>query len=411
MSGAIDSPQRAVEAMCAAIRPVGTERVTLERAAGLALAESLRTDRPSPSADVSAMDGYAVSLGASPVRGGSVVPIAYEVRIGQDPGDLPPGACAKIVTGAAIPRGADAVIKREDVHETPDAITVREGVEIEPGAHIRHKGENAQAGALIAEAGAEITPPVAAALAACGVGEPLVHRPLRLALLVTGDELRPLGEAITEYQLRDSNGPTLLALFGPKPWIGAIERARAPDDLAAIGDTLAAMLASADAAIITGGVSMGDHDHVPGALAALGAETLFHKLPQRPGRPMLGAVLDGKPICALPGNPVSVMVTARRIALPALRRLAGFGRDPAPPAVTLDNDDGRSLRLWWHRPVSLTSASAAPGGAGLQPAGIASLIANQGSGDIPGAAGSDGFVEIPPGQSGAGPWPFYAWNG
>ena len=399
MSSAIDSPQRAVEALCDAISPVQTERVALDRAIGVALAEPLRTDRPSPSADVSAMDGYAVSLGASPLRGGTDVPIAFEVRIGQDPGDLPAGECARIVTGAAIPRGADAVIKREDTEESPESITVRDGIEIASGAHIRRSGENAPAGALIVEAGSEITPPVAAALAACGVAKPLVHRPLRLAVLVTGDELRPLGESITEYQLRDSNGPTLLALFGSKPWINAIERAQAPDDLPAIRDALASMLAGADAAIITGGVSMGDHDHVPGAVATLGAEILFHKLPQRPGRPMLGAVLDGKPICALPGNPVSVMVTARRIALPTLRRLAGFGRDPAPPSVTLDNDDGRTLRLWWHRPVRLAGA------------GRAALVANQGSGDIPGVAASDGFVEIPPGASGAGPWPYRAWIG
>src|SRR5690606_9568160 len=146
-----------------------------------------------------------------------------------------------------------------------------------------------------------------------------VRRPLRLAILITGDELRPLAphEPITEFQLRDSNGPTLAAMFAGKPWIGAIERARAPDDPGAIRDALNAMFeGGADAAIITGGVSMGDHDHVPDVVRSLGAEILFHKLPQRPGKPMLGAILEGaggaggeggRPILALPGNPVSVM--------------------------------------------------------------------------------------------------------
>jgi molybdopterin molybdotransferase len=236
-----------------------------------------------------------------------------------------------------------------------------------------------------------------------------VRRPLRLAILVTGDELRPLGEAITEFQLRDSNGPTLAAMFTGKPWIGAIERARAPDDPGAIRDALSAMFErGADAAIITGGVSMGDHDHVPDVVRSLGAEVLFHKLPQRPGKPMLGAVLGGRPILALPGNPVSVMVTARRIVAPVLRRVAGFAPEPAPPVVTLTNPGGRTLDLWWHRPVRLPTS-----GAGLHPAGegLASLVVSKGSGDIPAAAGSDGFVEIPPGASGAGPCAFYAWCG
>src|SRR5690606_36999866 len=243
---------------------------------------------------------------------------------------------------------------------------------------------------------------------------------------------------ITEFQLRDSNGPTLAAMFTGRPWIGAIDRARAPDDPGAIRGALSAMLEEgADAAIVTGGVSMGDYDHVPEVVRSLGAEVLFHKLPQRPGKPMLGAILDGRPILALPGNPVSVMVTARRIAMPVLRRMAGFAADPPPPAVTLTNPGDKTLDLWWHRPVRLGAGSGAgvypPGeghvlspqsGAGLHPAGegrvlsssagapgLATLITSKGSGDIPAAAGSDGFVEIPPGASGAGPWAFYGWGG
>src|SRR5690606_38464128 len=204
---------------------------------------------------------------------------------------------------------------------------------------------------------------------------------------------------ITEFQLRDSNGPTLAAMFTGRPWIGAIDRARAPDDPGAIRGALSAMLEEgADAAIVTGGVSMGDYDHVPEVVRSLGAEVLFHKLPQRPGKPMLGAILDGRPILALPGNPVSVMVTARRIAMPVLRRMAGFAPEPAPGVVTLTNPGDKTLDLWWHRPVRLST-----GGAGLHPAGeghalsatpgLATLITSKGSGDIPAAAGSDGFVE------------------
>jgi molybdopterin molybdotransferase len=426
----IDSPAAAIEALCAHISIVEAEEAPLDEAFGRALATPVVADRPSPAADVSAMDGYAVDTsvpGRRDAEGGSVYPVAFEVQIGQDPGELLPGACARIVTGAAIPRGADAVVRREDTEEAPDSIRIRAGVEVRPGANIRRRGENCAAGAAILEAGAEITAPVAAALAAFGAARVSVRRPLRLAILITGDELRPLGEPITEFQLRDSNGPTVAAMFAAArgAWIGAVERARAPDDPVAIRDALGAMLERADAAIITGGVSMGDHDHVPDVVRSLGAEVLFHKLPQRPGKPMLGALLEGRPILALPGNPVSVMVTARRIAMPVLRRLAGFAPDPAPPVVTLTNDDGKSLNLWWRRPVRLGGAGtgganpsgATTSGAGLQPAGdgargvgLASLITSKGSGDIPAAAGSDGFVEIPPGQGGAGPWAFFGWT-
>src|SRR5690606_37122803 len=158
--------------------------------------------------------------------------------------------------------------------------------------------------------------------------------------------------------------------------------------------------ATADLVFITGGVSMGDRDYVPRALQDLGARTIFHKLPQRPGKPVLAAVFPGGvPVMALPGNPVSVPVTARRIGVPVPRRLAGFqAPKDVPPLVTLAPADTRTIDLWWHRPVQVTGPNRA------------TLIANMGSGDVAGVAASDGFVEVPPGQSGAGPWPYFCWR-
>jgi molybdopterin biosynthesis enzyme len=143
---------------------------------------------------------------------------------------------------------------------------------------------------------------------------------------------------------------------------------------------------------------MGDRDFVPRALEILGAAVVFHRLPQRPGRPVLGALLaDGKPVLALPGNPLSVLVTARRIATPVLSRLAGLVQALPPPSVTLDASDVRALDLWWHRLVRLTGP------------GRASLVEAASSGDFVAGARSAGFVETPPGATGTGPWPFYAW--
>jgi len=152
--------------------------------------------------------------------------------------------------------------------------------------------------------------------------------------------------------------------------------------------------------LLTGGVSAGQYDFVPGVVAALGAKTVFHRLPLRPGGPILGAVgPDGQAILGLPGNPVSVLVTARRLARTVLRHLAGFACASCPvPVVRVTNDDGRTLNLWWYRLVRLTGP------------GVAELVPAQGSGDVVALARSDGFVEIPPNASGAGPWPYYGWE-
>jgi molybdopterin molybdotransferase len=144
---------------------------------------------------------------------------------------------------------------------------------------------------------------------------------------------------------------------------------------------------------------MGDRDFVPGVVRELGGEVLFHRVPQRPGGPVLGAALpDGRAILGLPGNPLSVISTGRRLLAPVLRVQAGCAADPPPPSVTLVEHDGRRLDMWWFRLVRLVSP------------GIAELVSTTSSGDFAAAARADGFIEIPPGQAGVGPWPFYGWS-
>ncbi len=219
-------------------------------------------------------------------------------------------------------------------------------------------------------------------------------------MLVTGDELVADDETPNQWQLRDSNGPTLRALLSRLPWVEIVAVARCKDDPHALFDGLHTLLGMCDAMLLSGGVSMGDRDYVPATLDKLKAQVIFHKVPQRPGRPILGAISpSGAPILALPGNPVSVMVTARRIGVPTLASLAGLKREPgAPSLVHIANPDQKSIDLWWQRPTRITSP------------GEAELLPTKGSGDIPGVARSDGFVEIPPQQTGPGPWPFYSWS-
>jgi len=393
---AFDSPAQAVDALLARVEPLDTQHIALAGASGRVLAQPLQADRPSPACDVSAMDGYAVRE----VQPDIVLPVVGEVAIGQAPPAMPRDAALRIFTGGPVPAGCHAVIPREQVEEQPDTICILADLTIKPGQHIRRRGENGQAGQTIVEQGTAITPAVAAALAACGVAEPRVHRCVRLAAIVTGNELHDVTDQVEPWQLRDSNGPTLTAMFAPLPWVDWRGIDRAADDRDQLRQVVSAALDGCDALILTGGVSMGDYDFVPEILAELGCEIIFHKLPIRPGKPALGAVgPQGQAVLGLPGNPVSVMTTAKRLALPVLRHRAGFAQADAPAArVTLVNPDDKQLALHWSRPVRLVGD------------GQAERIATRGSGDIISAARSDGFVEIPANQTGPGPWPFYSWG-
>ncbi len=350
------------------------------------------------------MDGYAISTADLRGAGGDAaisLAIEGEVRIGQAPPGLPRGRAVRIVTGGAIPAGTDAVIKREDVREHADRIDLPTGVSIAPGENIRRAGENAAQGQCVLRQFTRITPAVAGALATLGISRPSVCRPLAVGIITTGDELVGIHESPTPWQIRDSNAASLRALITSLR-VAEVRHTRVRDDEHRLANAVSSHLRTCDALILTGGVSMGHRDFVADAVTAAGATVVFHGLPQRPGKPILAAATpDGKPILALPGNPVSVLVTGRRYAVPAIR-LRGSGTPPASLdsgiRVSLSNADSKSIPLWWHRPVRLNGD------------GTATVIDTKSSGDILGVAQSDGFVEIPPNQSGPGPWAYFGWT-
>lgn len=386
------TPAAALARLLDAIGVVGAERVALADAAGRTLAEPIAADRDSPACDVSAMDGFAVRSAEC----AGALPIVGAVAIGAPAPALPPGSALRIVTGAPIPQGADAVLRHEDAIVSGDA--VRPAKAPKAGDHIRRRGENARAGAPILAVGARIHAAAASALATFGVAAPLVRRRVRVAIVTTGDELDPIDATPPPWRLRDGNGPALAALLADRPGLDVDAPRRAVDEETSLRATLAGALRDADALLVTGGVSMGERDLVPAALADCGVRELFHRLPQRPGKPLWAGVAEGgRPVLALPGNPVSVLVTARRFALPALAARAGAV--PAPTRAIALEDDGTRIGLWWHRVVRVVAP------------GQALLVAGRGSGDVASTATSDGFVEIPPHEGGPGPWPYYEWDG
>ncbi len=396
---AFDSPASALSALTAKIKPVESETVAWNHAMGRVLASDVMSDRPSPSCDVSAMDGYALRMDDCVV---GTIEVAGEIQIGQEPGPMPTGKALQIVTGAPVSEGVQIVIKREDVIEHDGSIELSEQLvqSLKPGANIRRVGENMPAGTTVPCAGRVITAPMMGMLTGFGIDQPTVYIQVRLGIITTGNEVVAPDQAPDQWQLRDSNASALIALCDQYRWIKLESYVHARDTIEDIKSVAQELVESCDALVFTGGVSMGDHDHVPEIVEAIGGHIIFHKLPQRPGKPALGAVLNGKPIFGLPGNPVSVMVTAHRLMIPALALRAGIQAPiQTPRMMRIVNSDNKSLGIWWSRLARIVGE------------GCVELIESKGSGDVPASALSDGFVELAPGQSGAGPWAFWSWSG
>ncbi len=397
MHPSILSLQQTLERVASEFLPVSSETVRFDRAFGRILVGPLVADRDSPAIHVSAMDGFAMRLRDI---SSSRLPIAGTIQAGEPPLPLPLDATIKILTGAAVPDGAELVIRREDVEEHEDWIRVKDEIRSpQMGENIRYRGENIRQGARVLEDGTCLGPSQIAAITTFGAEYVSVRRKVRLAIINTGDELKQPGESVEPWQIRDSNGPVLESIFHRIDYLELVSRVRVRDSLESFVSVIAEALAAADAVILTGGVSMGETDQVPDAIVKLGGRVIVHKIPIRPGKPMLMARgPQGQMILGLPGNPVSTAVTAKRFAMPLLRKLAGFPTIEANvPWVTIRNPDSKTLPLVWYRLAKEVGPSEIE------------LLEPRGSGDVVALAQSHGVVEIPTGQQGPGPWPWYPW--
>ncbi len=392
-----DSPPAILRAMAQQFSPVDVEEIDLTNAHGRVLAQAIQADRDQPACDVSAADGYAMRMTDVSSPHQSVV---AESWIGHAAPDMPASGVVKIVTGAPVPAGADCVIRRETVEEHGDYIVQSLQSAPKPGQDIRRKGDNIRAGETVVPSGQPIHPAMMGSLASFGIGRPRVHRRVRVGMIVTGDELLPVDSHPDPWQLRESHGVAIGAMLQGIPWIGWLGYKTIADDLSQLTTTLVQLLERCDVVILTGGVSMGDRDFVPSAVKEAGARVAFHGMPMRPGRPMLGAISPhGQAIFGLPGNPLSVLVTARRLVSIVLRRLAGFSEiDPPKTMVRIKEPIAPDSRLWVYRPVTMDAA------------GFATCSAVKSSGDLVSAARSDGFIEVPAGSSSVFEYSFFRWS-
>jgi molybdopterin molybdotransferase len=330
MPGQLLSVDEARSRVLAAVRPLGHERVAVDDALGRVLAEDVVAGLDLPPFDSSAMDGFALVAGD-----GGELPVVGESQAGAPwDGELQAGHAVRISTGAVIPAGADAVVPIERVELLgADAGGGADGARIRvpetsPGAHIRRAGEDLHRGDVVLRAGAEVGPAEAGMLAALGCADAAVARRPRLAIVATGDELVPAGQPLAPGQIHDSNA-TALGALARRAGADVVARHAAADDLAATVAAFGEALEGADVLCVSGGVSVGPHDHVKPALAELGFEEHLWGVRLKPGKPFWFGVRGDQYAFGLPGNPVSAMVTFVLFARPALRALQG-----ADPSVT-----------------------------------------------------------------------------
>jgi molybdopterin molybdotransferase len=249
----------------------------------------------------------------------------------------------RISTGAVVPGSAGAVVMVEHTTLHDDA-TVTIDAEVRPGDHIRRAGEDLRAGAVVLTAGTPLGPAELGVAAAAGAAALRCARRPRVAVLGTGDELADLGASLLPGQIHDTNSVTLAAL-ATRAGADVSVTARVPDDRGATETAIARALETADVTLIAGGVSVGPHDHVKPALAALGVDEVFWRVALRPGKPTWFGTSSGRLVFGLPGNPVSSMVTFLLFVRPALAALQGADpsvpRERVPLAVALARHPGR----------------------------------------------------------------------
>jgi len=310
-----------------------SEPVPLREALGRFLAQPVAAAEDIPGFDNSAMDGFAVR--ARDTEGASLgeprrLRVVDESRAGHPAArTLGAGEAIAISTGAMIPPGADAVVRVEDTERAGEGVAI--AARIERGTSVRRAGDDVRAGAGVLEAGVRLGAAELGVLAAVGYPEALCARRPRVAALLTGDELVAPGEALAPGQIRDSNAHSVPPLaLGAGAEVGSVEIVR--DERAATGEAVERAL-GADVAVVCGGVSVGEHDHVRPALESLGVEEVFWGVALRPGKPTYFGVAPGGTLAfGLPGNPVSAIVTFLLFVRPAL--LAMQGADPAAGRIT-----------------------------------------------------------------------------
>jgi molybdopterin molybdotransferase len=405
----IAEAQRLIAAAAVVLPP---RRIRLEDAAGQQLQADVVADVDSPPWDRAMMDGFAVSAADFPIAPAPAdapdtateiieLDVAAERAAGDAAGlNVRSGQCVRIMTGAPVPPGADAIVPIERAIDGTATAHAGNRVRLQDprfriGQHIARQGDSFRAGQTVLRAGVKLAAPQLGLAAEAGGHHVVVSAPPRVAIIATGSELVPAGVVPTYGQTRNSNGPMLAAAVN-ESGAEAIPLGIAADRPESLRAAIAQGLA-ADVLLLSGGVSAGDYDLVPGALAAAGVEQIFHKVRLKPGKPIWFGIFRRAAaaptlVYGLPGNPVSSLVCFELFVRPALATLAGRpaekGQRPALPARLLAAVKGNANRPVYH-PCSVVRATE-----GL----TAEPLPWGGSADLLGLSRANGLMLVPAGR-------------
>jgi molybdopterin molybdotransferase len=388
--GPLPTPAAAEALVRERIRTLPVESRPLASLAGAVLAQTVRAERDQPPFDRVTMDGIALSSAAWRA-GRRRFAIAGTQAAGRPPLQLEAAdACLEVMTGAVLPAGCDCVIPVERLRVADGFAQVDEDALVEPFANVHTRGLDCREGDMLLARGTRLGAPELAVLASAGLPRANVHADPRIIIVATGDELVEPGVPIEAWQIRRSNSHALRAALALRGFLRVADD-HLPDDPRVLRDRLAVHLATHDLVVLSGGVSMGRFDHVPQALRDLGVEEVFHKVAQRPGKPLwFGVARDGQPVFGLPGNPVSALVCLVRYVVPGLLAAIGARQAPLEP-IPLGAPCRVQPPLSLFLPVQLERSPTL----GL----VAMPKPTRGSGDFISLLGTDGFVELPPGPA------------
>ena len=375
---------------------VQSHSMPLVNAVGRVLAEDVVAQIFVPPHDNSAMDGYA--LIASDWQEGKAFTVSQRIPAGQTPQPLEPGTCARIFTGANIPDGANCVIMQENTQVINGKVVFNQVAEIDN--NIRPRGQDIQAGQTVIKAGEKITAIHIGLLTSLGITEVNVYQPLRVGVLTTGDELTPAGSPLKSGQIYNSNGPMLCALVTQAGHEVALNlhAQDTPEDTEA---ALKSLIESCDVILSSGGVSVGEEDHVKDVLEKLGTMHLW-KIAIKPGKPLVHATLHGVPFLGLPGNPSSTLVTYHWFARLLLSASSGENAS-LPQSYLVDAGFSRSKTIQRDEFLRVS----------IGEDGLAYAHSQQSSGALLAASESQGYLHIKsntPIEYGSA-YPFYPFSG
>jgi molybdopterin molybdotransferase len=366
------------------------ESLPLAQCAGAVLRENIYAERDQPPYDRVAMDG--VALDSQAVSAGER---SFRIQATQAAGDAPltldaPAHCIEVMTGAVLPLGCDSVVPVERLAIESGHATLEADAPVEPWQNVHRRGTDTRQGALLLSAGQRLRAPEIAIAASAGMARIRVASQPMLAVISTGNELVEPGEPVLAHQVRRSNAYAIVSALREHGFQRVADD-HIRDDAAELRERLHFHLETHDVLVLSGGVSMGRFDLVPQVLGELGVRTIFHKVAQRPGKPLwFGVAPSGAAVFGLPGNPVSTLVCLTRYVLPALR--GSLGQTPQPvQRMALAAPVSVTPPLTYFIPVRLEQDDWGRDWAVPAP--------TNGSGDFTGLAGTEGFVELPPGPN------------